>query len=218
MKNLSKLIITAFLAIGLSACGLAQQNPATGYYNQQGQWVAGVNPNAMGGSACLTGVGQPLQFGFSAQGVDDVQARFFAGNIPQFGTGAGQHGQVTVGAAMAPMNQMGSIQMNKQSANGSLNLYYNQQQRTVSGQITLAGQALSTIMMSSMNNQQYGQYGQYPQMGSSVCVTSIALDVVYVSSSYGGGYNYGNATGNISMALLYVYLSNGQVVNTAIPL
>lgn len=217
MKNLSKLFIGAFLAIGLTACGMAGQNPATGYYNQQGQWVPGVNPGVMGGNACLTTMGQPLQFGFSAQGVDDVQARFFAGNIPQFGTGAGQHGQVTLGGAVGPMNQMGSIQMNKQSMNGSINLYYSPQQRTVSGQITLAGQALSTIMMNSMQNQQYGQYGQ---MGSTVCISSIAMDVVYTSSYMGGSYygSYGPATGNISAILLYVYLNNGQVVNTAIPL
>ena len=232
MKNVTKLMM-ALIAIGLSACGT--QNGTNGQqivgYNQNGTPIYG-NNYGVGGNACITSMNQPLSLSFTAQGIDAVQARFLAGNIPQFGTAAGQHGSVTLSGGM--QQYPGSIQLQKQSVNGSINMTLNPQSRTASGMIQISPQALmnpvlglSNIMYQNMGG--YGGYNQYPQqqygqpgMSSQLCVTSIGLDVVYVSSY--GGYSqypqYGQqmTTGSISQALVYLYLNNGQVVQAPVAL
>lgn len=205
MKNLSKVFLVVAMAFGLAACGT--QNPMqTGYYNQNGQYVG---PGGMiGGSTCITGVGGSLNFNFTASGVDDIQARFLAGNIPPQGAGAGQHGTVQLGGGY--QNSMGAITMNKQGYNGSMQLYYSPSQRTASGMVQLSGTAVSQLLMQSMYSSGYGQYGQYG-MNQNVCVTGVAMDVVYVANTYQnyGGYQQ-QSTGMIQAVILYLYLNNGQ--------
>ncbi len=220
MKNLSKLLMAGLIAIGLSACGTAT-NPNGQQiigYNQNGTPIYGNNGiGMMGGNACITSMNQPLSLSFTAQGIDAVQARFFAGNIPQFGTAAGAHGTISLSGGM--QQTAGSISMQKQSANGSINMTLNPAARTASGMIQISPQILYQygVMNSMYSNTGYNN-GYNTGMNSQVCVTSIALDVVYVSS-YSGANMYGQmSTGSISTALVYLYLNNGQVVQAPVAL
>ena len=201
MKNLSKLLMAGLIAIGLTACGAAQTPVATTY----GQQIVGYNPNgtpiygAAGGTACFT-MGQPLTLGFSAQGIDVVQARFFAGNIPQFGTAAGAHGQLTLGGGF--QQTPGSISLTKNSMTGStINMTLNPQARTASGNIQISAADLMNPNLGLINSMYYNSYNTGYNTGynngavnSQMCVTSVAMDVVYVASYY-GGYSQQMTTG-----------------------
>lgn len=106
---------------------------------------------------------------------------------------------------------MGGVTLQKQSMNGNVQMTLNTQSMTASGMIQINPQALynSGVMNSIYNTGSYGG-----TMGASVCITAIALDVVYIAQmSYGG-----MSTGTISQALVYLYLSNGQVAQAPIAL
>ena len=213
MKNLSKLLMVSLFAIGLAACGTAQ-NPATGYYNSSGQWVPGTGGVMQGGNACLSSAQQTLSFGFTAQGVRfNGNAGFYAGNLPASHPMSGQYGTVSVGGAM--QNQMGAIQLQKQSQAGQLQISINPQGGTASGMIQISPMALQQtgIMNYLYSNQGYGGYNTGYNATPSICVTSVALDVIYSASSSMYGQQ---STGFINSALVYLYLNNGQVVQTPI--
>ena len=206
MKNLSKLLITGLIAIGLTACGAAQ-NPATtqtGYYNSAGQWVPG---GAVQTNACISSAQQTLSLGFTAQGARfNGNAGFYAGTLPQTHPMAGQYGTVTIGGAV--QQTAGAIMLQKTSQSGTINMSINPQAGTASGSIQINPAALyQTGIMNYLYAGSYGNTGYNPN--PSICITSMALDVIYSASmSY-----YGQAsTGYINSALVYLYLSNGQVV------
>lgn len=233
MNKLTKIFAVAIMSVGFVACGPAN--------NQFGQFGAnglngfnqfGPNGAMMGGSSCISQAQQALSIGFSGSNFQMNSAGgFYAGNLPQTHARAGQYGTVSVTGGGA-MNAGGGILLNKQSMNGAIQLSLNPQTRTISGMIQvnpqgLYGTGIMNFMYSGMNNQyqyqnqyqnqyQYQMPGQMPgqnpymnQFGAGqVCVTSIGLDVVY-----DGGYNtgYGQSNGTIRSALVYLYLSNGQV-------
>jgi len=208
MKTVTRYLITGLIAIGLTACGTA--TPTTsGYYNSAGQWVPTSGIGASG-NTCLSSMAQPLSLNFTATGISSQQNRFFAGNIPQFGSAPGTYGQVSLAGGYA-QNSMGGVTLQKQSMNGNVQMTLNTQSMTASGMIQINPQALynSGVMNSIYNTGSYGG-----TMGASVCITAIALDVVYIAQmSYGG-----MSTGTISQALVYLYLSNGQVAQAPIAL
>jgi len=206
MKTLSKILITGLIAFGLSACGSA--TPTTsGYYNSAGQWVstAGVGT----GNACISSMSQPLSLGFTATGINSQVNRFFAGTIPSFGSQPGTYGTVSLAGGYGAQT-MGATTMSAQNTNGQIQMSLSTQSMTASGTIMIQPQALynSGILNSIYNTGIYGSMG-----GSTVCITAIALDVVYIAQpSYYGGVS----TGVISQALVYLYLSNGQVAQAPI--
>jgi len=211
MKTVTKILMTGLIAIGLTACGAAAPTTA-GYYNSSGQWVPTTGVGAIGGNACLSSMAQPLSLNFTATGISSQQNRFFAGNIPQFGSAPGTYGQVSLAGGFA--QSMGGVTLQKQSQNGNVQMTLNTQSMTASGMIQINPQALyNSGVMNSIYNTGYN--GGYGTMGSSVCVTAIALDVVYIAQP---NYGYGMSTGTISQALVYLYLSNGQVAQAPIAL
>jgi len=92
----------------------------------------------------------------------------------------------------------------------------NPQGGMISGMIQISAQALySTGAMNflySGYNQMPNQYGYNMNQPATngVCVTSLGLDVIY-TSSYGGYYGQ-MSSGTVNSALIYLYLSNGQMV------
>lgn len=215
MKNLTK-ILMAVIAVGLTACGTAN-NPQTGYYNQSGQWIPTNGTNYYGGSTCITSTSQQISLSFTAQNVDfNGNAGLYAGNLPAGHPMQGAHGTVTLSGGM--IQQMGgSIMLQKQSQAGSIQMSVNPSARSASGQIMITPQALYNTGIMNFLYSGYNNYGSYPQTGypqtgypsQSLCVTNIALDVVYTAST---GYYSTTSNGYINSALVYLYLSNGQIV------
>lgn len=206
---MSKILAVSMIAMGLTACGnLAQPGQQIVGYNSNGQPIYG-NPGQYpqtGGNNCISSFGQPLSLSFTASGITSQPSRFFAGNIPQYGTAAGNHGQLSLSGGY--MQQMpGAVSLSKPSQNGSIQLMLSPQSGSVSGMIQISSQAL--MQTGVMNSMMYsgGQYGG--QYGSpAICVTQMALDVVYIAApSYGG---YGQSTGSISQALVYLTFNNGM--------
>lgn len=233
MKNVTKIFAVAVMSIGFVACG-----PANGQFNQFSPYGAGMNgfnqfgQNGvmMGGSNCINQAQQGMAFGFTGTNIQMNSAGgFYAGALPQTHARSGQYGTVSLSQAGGINNAGGGIMLNKQSQFGVIQMSLNPQTRTISGMIQLnqAGLYSTGIMnymysnmngMNGMNQYQYQQYpNQYQQFPNqnmnqfntgSVCVTSIAMDVLF-DSGYSGYYQ---PNGTIRNALVYLYLSNGQAI------
>ena len=202
MKNL----LTRLLSVGLVAASLAACGPVA---NQTG--VMGYNQFGMGGgNACLSSAQQQLSINFTAQGLTNLGGTgFYAGRLPQSHPAAGTYGTVTVGGGM---QNSGGLMLQKQSNSGTMMINLNPQGSMASGTITISAQALyQTGIMNYLYSGSSGGYntGYNTGMTNSVCVTSLGLDVIYSSGGYNGGYG---GSGTINSALVYLYLSNGQVV------
>lgn len=238
--NLTKIFAVALMSAGFIACGpVGQPNNMYGMNGQYGfnQFGNSLNNGMVGGSNCISQQGQQaLSVGFTASGAAfNGNSGFYAGALPQTHARSGQYGNVTLsGGGMA--NQGGGIMINKNTMSGTIQAVVNPQSRTISGVIQVNPQGLyATGIMGMMYSQmpmnnaypnqynqynqmnQYNQYNQYNQMNqynqynnmnSGICVTSIALDVTYNAGANGYGYQ---SNGVINNALVYLYLSNGQV-------
>jgi len=182
----------------LAACGQPQSNSAL--YGQNGLYG--------GGNACLSTGSQALSLSFTAQGLTILGGGtgFYAGTLPASHPAHGTYGTVTVGTGGA-MGGAG-IQIMKQSNSGAIQINLNPQGSMATGTIQINPQAL---YQTGIMNYLYSGYstGYSTGMNNSICVTSLGLDVIY-SASYGYGTTGGSGT--INSALVYLYLSNGQVV------
>lgn len=209
MKNLTQLLSVGLIAIGLTACG-NNQNTGTGYYDQNGNFVQGVNPNILGTNNCINGTNQnQLSLSFTGSAASFSPGSFMAGSLPASFPMPGNYGTMTMSGGVS--NTAGSINLQKQTYSGTLNLSINPNARTVSGTVLISANALynTGIMNYLYNYQQPTTTGQTGQ----VCVTSIGLYTIY--SAQTGYYNTGS-TGFINTALLYLTINGNTPIMTPI--
>jgi hypothetical protein len=228
MNKLVKVLSVALMSVGFVACGPANGQFGNQFGNQYGQngfnqFGNQIGQNGMVGNNCISQGQQALSIGFSATGAAFNQnVGFYAGRLPQTHARSGQYGNVTL-SGNGMMNQ-GGIMVNKTAQNGSIQLSVNPQNGAISGMIQINPQGIyasgiqATMYNNMAMNNMYPQNGMYPSqngmypnqninMNSGVCVTSVGLDVTYDAPSY-GGYQ---SMGVVRTALVYLYLSNGQV-------
>jgi len=208
MKNVIKLFSIALVAVGLAACG--NNNGQIVGYDAYGNpiYSNGTQTGYVGQGGCV-----PLQSAltFTAQGASINSAVILAGMLPSNSTSPGQHGQVVMGSGMIqqqPYNMYGgygTMQLVKQSSNGTLQLQVSQ--NMITGTLQLNPTIINQLMAASMTGYPYNGYGT----NTGTCVTSIGLDAVYSTVQ-------GMPQGTIIQALVYLYLNNGQVASQPIPL
>jgi hypothetical protein len=205
MKQFNLLLI-AVTSLVLSACGMQNQNPAA--FNQGfNQGFGGQTGFPIGGGMNQPGGCVPVQngtFGFSAQGAQMNGAIILAGTLPANSTHPGQYGQVVMGNTMGATAGMIQYQP-KQSQSGVIQIMVSPQTGTMTGVVQLYPHI--SMQIAAM----VGGYNPYQPTQNSVCVTSMAFDIVH-TTTLSGGMMMGMNTGFINQALVYLTLNSGQTI------
>ncbi len=215
MKNTYKLLMTAIIAIGLTACGSGNNNTTTGGA-LTGPGIYGSNGQSLAAGGCQAiSASTPLTFAVSNAYIDNTRLAF------------GSMFQPAVGQiAMNATSMSGSITFDLKTAHdnygmptASMQLFVsptitgNSASATVTGTLQLTPAVVQSLINSST------------QMGiGAPCVTSVTLDGVQLiqqaafnPGSYGnygvpsqGVSCQGACTGNLMSGMLYLTLNNGQ--------
>ena len=215
MKALNKILSVGLIAVAMTACG--NQNAA----QQQAAALAAAQAAALSGQGGCVPI-QSGTFSFTGTGALESDAQLQVGYLPAMSTNPGHHGTVVMGGTMNTSTGMIQYQP-KVSTNGTLQLTASPQGGMVSGMLQLNQAVVQQIMMYySGYNTGYntGYTTGYPNTATtSLCVQSIALDVVQnvilSNTGYTTGYTTGYSSpgyGQVIQALVYLTLSNGQTV------
>ena len=191
MKNLTKVLITGLMVIGLAACGSGSNNNSQADTALSG---AGINGTTGG---CFPSVvnNTSAVLNFAGTNVSLSSTQILAGILPNGDSRPGTYGTMAMGST----GSGGSIQFQtKQSSAGQIQFSITPSGTTsnITGSIQLSPSVINYITQITNQSQSPLTVGNYP----SIC--NISLNVVEeIQSTYG----------YINQAEVYVTTSNGQV-------